>query len=315
MEEIRKVKERYKDYLLKLPNVVGVGVSNQHIVVMVEKLTPEIREMLPKTLDGIPVEIIEVGRIRLFDYDTTKRWRPAPGGVSIGHPEVTAGTLGCAVYKNGEIFGLSNNHVIAVNWGYRKIGRKGDKILQPGRYDGGKLPDDAIGELEDWVTVNISEPNKVDCAIFKPYDGMLRAEVLKIGIPAGIKEPEIGMKVFKFGRSCHYAANKIIAVNATVRVWGYGVCTFEEQFVVKNPFGIPGDSGSVVFTEGNDVVGLLFAGSYSATVCNYASNVARALNIDFVIPEVPKYYMAVPLSYITSFMIGAIGGAKPVHKA
>lgn len=62
----------------------------------------------------------------------TDKWRPAPGGVSIGHQSITAGTLGVLVEdEEGPIQILSNNHVLADS----NRGSPGDYIHQPGRYD------------------------------------------------------------------------------------------------------------------------------------------------------------------------------------
>ena len=73
------------------------------------------------------------------------RWRPASGGVSIGHINITAGTLGCLATRDGELFILSNNHVLANS----NAAQKGDPIIQAGRYDGGTL-DGQIATLEDF---------------------------------------------------------------------------------------------------------------------------------------------------------------------
>ena len=88
------------------------------------------RDMVPQALDGIPTDVIQTGPIRTLQGHTG-RIRPAPGGVSIGHRDITAGTLGCLVAKNGQTFILSNNHVLANS----NEADPGDPILQPGPYD------------------------------------------------------------------------------------------------------------------------------------------------------------------------------------
>ena len=79
----------------------------------------------------------------------TKR-RPCPGGVSVGHYQITAGTLGCWVKKNDQWMLLSNNHVLA-NVNQAKIG---DPIYQPGVYDGGTA-DDELGKLYEFVPIDV----------------------------------------------------------------------------------------------------------------------------------------------------------------
>src|SRR3989304_10098747 len=52
------------------------------------------QDLIPKMVGGIPTDVVETGRIRALQSHTA-RIRPAPGGVSIGHRDITAGTLGC----------------------------------------------------------------------------------------------------------------------------------------------------------------------------------------------------------------------------
>ena len=171
--------------------------------------------------------------------DRTKRYRPAPGGVSVGHRDITAGTLSCWVKKAGQLYLLSNNHVLAnVN-----AGKKGDPILQPGAADGGTAVDE-LGKLYKFVPISLTEtsgcpfanvitsvtnffarlfgrktrlkafipgePNLVDCAIAEPtrqfpyrdedvLDAILEDDGALVKI-AGEAEPEIGLAVKKSGR-------------------------------------------------------------------------------------------------------------------
>jgi hypothetical protein len=67
--------------------------------------------------------------------DPTGRFdRPVPIGVSTGHPDITAGTIGARVKdSDGNIYALTNNHVYADE----NRASIGDKVLQPGAFDGG----------------------------------------------------------------------------------------------------------------------------------------------------------------------------------
>jgi len=298
MSEVVRVKEKYERYLLSLEGVTGVGI-NGSIRIYVEKLTPQLAKMLPRELDGIPVRIIETGKIipmsinavavaHAIYADRTERYRPAPGGVSIGHPEVTAGTLtGRAIdKKDGSIVGLSNNHVVALDWGNLHIGEKGDPTLQPGPFDGGKDPDDRIGELKRWIPVKSDEPNEVDCGIFDSED--LAEHVLDIGKPAESLDPFVGMKVVKSGRTSGITYGTITDVNATIKVHGWGVCTFRNQIVVEPAFISPGDSGSWVGEADSwRTVGVAFAGSQTVSIVNKAKVVERMLDIEIIPPTRP----------------------------
>lgn len=139
-------------------NVVGVG-RNDTVFVGVETKMPESaldkKDIVPVFVAGKPTKVVQTGRIEALPKKKsiptimrTGRYRPAPGGVSIGHYLITAGTLGMPVMKNGQKMILSNNHVLA-NSNDAEIG---DAILQPGKYDGGTMSD-RIGYLHSFKTI------------------------------------------------------------------------------------------------------------------------------------------------------------------
>ena len=153
--------------LLRKPNVVGCGVGwkqrqgrstgEQALCVYVEQKVPPsqlgAQAIIPRQVGPVPTDVIEVGRMRTLAL-RTHRLRPAPGGVSIGHYRVTAGTLGAVVKdrKTSEWLVLSNNHVLA-NGTDGRDGRAqvGDPILQPGPHDGGDLERDRFGSLARFI--------------------------------------------------------------------------------------------------------------------------------------------------------------------
>lgn len=149
----------FQQDLLNRKGVVGVAVGYRNfkgeatdelaLAVLVEQkkpveaLSPE--DLVPRDLDGVPTDIIEVGRLEA-QLTPRDRYRPQiPSGVTIGHYKVTAGTLGVMVFDRttGEPLILSNNHVLA-NSNEALIG---DPILQPGPTDHGARPDDVIAQL------------------------------------------------------------------------------------------------------------------------------------------------------------------------
>jgi len=152
--------------LLKTHHVVATGVGfkvsdgkltdTPSLICSVDRKLPLAQlssaERLPAQLDGIPTDVIETGRLRAFQSHTG-RHRPAPGGTSIGHRDITAGTFGCLVRRGGEVFILSNNHVLANS----NAALAGDPILQPGPHDGGSDPDDRIAELADFVVIDFGD--------------------------------------------------------------------------------------------------------------------------------------------------------------
>ena len=165
--EIRKIKEQYKNEILLKPNVVGVGVGYRvvggretdelSLVALVRRKLPLTslapHAQIPKEVDSVPVDVRQVGFVRA-QQTRQERWRPAPGGVSIGHFQITAGTLGCVVRdrRSGVRLILSNNHVLANS----NNASPGDPILQPGPYDGGSQDRDVIARLERFVKLQFT---------------------------------------------------------------------------------------------------------------------------------------------------------------
>ena len=77
--------------------------------------------------------------------------RPVPVGVSTGHPNITAGTIGARVTDGIGVYALSNNHVYAaVN-----DASIGDSVIQPGPSDSGELPVDFIGSLSAYEEIKL----------------------------------------------------------------------------------------------------------------------------------------------------------------
>jgi len=261
----------------------GVGISPDGDPIIKIFVTRAGIQGIPKSFEGVPTKI-EVAGIILAYVDPTARFpRPVPIGVSTGHPDITAGTIGCRVKDpSGNIYALSNNHVYA-NQNNAQIG---DVVLQPGPYDGGVNPSDAIGTLFDFAPINFSGGvNNIDgaIAISAPFD-------LDISTPAGdgygvpSSSPQaatLGLAVQKFGRTTGWTHGDVVTINGVVDVCyeTRGIlflrCVKEARF--ENQIGISpgifsagGDSGSLIVTDdGNkNPVGLLFAGNSSETFAN-----------------------------------------------
>jgi len=319
-KQIKETKEKHEGYLFAKPNVVGVGVGPNGIVVMVSQKIPKVGlsflELIPHEIDDIPTDVIQVGHLRALG-EPTDRWRPAPGGVSIGHSEITAGTFGAVVHDrdtNDRLI-LSNNHVMA-NSNDAQIG---DPILQPGPHDGGFLWSDVIALLERFQPIDFSggpsacpwanraanvanvlarmrgskhkllairsDPqasNLVDAAVARPiYDDDILDEILGIGVVSGVLEATLSMYVRKSGRTTGFTEGQVLTMDTSVKVdYGSGrIANFEGQ-LVSTPMSAPGDSGSLlVARDSQQAVGLLFAGSDQITIYNPIQAVLDSLNI------------------------------------
>lgn len=268
----------------------GVRTSTKSVVVGVWKKVPRALlrddEVIPTTVLGIPTDVVEVGEIKATAMeiapDPTARVRPCPGGVSVGHPDITAGTLGSWVRKHGDSrqwFMLSNNHVLA-NEGRSRIG---DPILQPGPADGGSVVADRVASLAD--VAPLGDPVLVDAAVAQAdRPEVVDPSVGGIGPVLGWREVELGESVTKSGRTTGVTVGEVVGVDAVVDVmFSTGVRRCVDQLLIgPGGFSAPGDSGSVIVsTQDQQAVGLLFAGSPEITVANRMSNVVRTLGIRF----------------------------------
>ncbi len=225
------------------------------------------------------------------------RVRPAKGGYSVGHYQITAGTIGTAVYDllpgakvsppahgigtPSKYYILSNNHVLANS----NAARTGDPILQPGPYDGGTNPADRIASLSRYVPIDFAGgDNLVDAAVAETEFHDIDREIYWSGPVRGWRPRNrvtVGMLVKKTGRTTNFTVGRITAVNATVLV-GYGggrTAKFVDQIVTTN-ISAGGDSGSLVTTLDGVALGLLFAGSPAATIANQIEHVRSLLRVE-----------------------------------
>ncbi len=280
--DIKKIIEKHG--IMKYPNVIGYSNRLQYkirkgavlpvksIRIYVVRKVPESMlrkdEIIPKELDGIPTDIVEIGRLKkLQGY--REKYRPAPCGVSTSRlDENAAGTIGWWVIdEDGNLYLISNNHV----WAKENQGQQGDKIVQPGILDGGS-EDDVIAELYDFIPLDFSETgaNHVDVALATPLDmSKLYVSIMELGGVTGKRDPVLNEIVCKVGRSTGKTCGEVIDDSATVNVdYASGTALFEDVFLVQSAEKIVenGDSGSPVLSENGEFLGLLFAGNDEGTL-------------------------------------------------
>ena len=321
--------------LFKYPNVVGYGLGKQEdgqetVTVLVSRKLPMAAlakdDVIPFIAYSdaigaeIPTDVLEVGDVKALNINRKDRHRPAPGGVSIGHFKISAGTLGSRVYdvETKQRLILSNNHVLANS----NDAQPGDLILQPGAADGGRPgTDDEFAKLLRFqpiqfgssaptcpiatntarflnaaarglgrahrlqaVKANPQAVNLIDAAVAIPNEsGELLDRIEDIGIIEDWAEVELGDPIRKSGRTTETTEGTILVMDATVQVsYGpSGSATFEGQ-IIGGPMSAGGDSGSLgVIATDAYAFGLLFAGSDQVTIYNPIAEVLRILNITF----------------------------------
>ncbi len=302
-----------------LHNIVGVGIGlgsddsfagppGQPVLELyaIEPEAPsELKARLASTVGvsslasaDFPVNVIRTGIIDAFPHRF--RERPAPGGISVGHRDITAGTLGCLARgltspRANRLLVLSNNHVLANS----NAGRIGDPILQPGPADGGRDPGDKIAILERFVPINFAPGsfNYVDAATGWAWPDRVRPE--HVYLSGGTRHyfrvgttpvaPTPGLIVGKTGRTTQLTRGTVTAIGVTINVTypGGRVAQFRDQVRVQGSagdFSAGGDSGSLIWTwdARRAPVALLFAGGGGSTFGNRITRVLSALDIRIV---------------------------------
>jgi hypothetical protein len=298
-------------------NIVGVGIglgspgsggvpgeATLEVYTMEDEAPGEMRARLASMAgvsslsDGdFPIHFVKTGIVDAHQH--RMRLRPAPGGISVGHTRITAGTLGCLsrgrqAPRSSRLMILSNNHVLANS----NAAALGDAIVQQGPFDGGRAPADTIAILERFVPINFSGgANLVDCATGWAWPDRVRKELMYVsggairyftigGVPVAAVP---GLAVGKSGRTTQLTSGRVTAIGVTVNVnYGAGrVARFVNQMAVRagsGDFSQGGDSGSLIWTwDGRRApVGLLFAGGGGTTFANRIGDVLNALDINLV---------------------------------
>lgn len=244
------------------------------------------------------VEVRVIGPVRALRSPTPEelqqRVRPLRPGLSVAHPDVTAGTLGGFVLIAGGRAILSNNHVLAAS----DAATPGDAVLQPGPADGG-VPADRVATLTAFQRFVADRPNLVDAAV----------ALLDAGIdadPAGLPGGPLGTPVVattdidpdeaveKIGRTTGHTRGVVTAVevDAVAVQYDEAVHRFDDQIEIQGAGGFSdgGDSGSVIWRSRDRApMALLFAGSATGgvdgsgvTFANPLATVLRLLGAEWL---------------------------------
>lgn len=224
---------------------------------------------------------------------------PLVGGVSVGNPRVTAGTLGAIVWDktDGEVCILSNWHVLCGS----STCIAGEDIYQPGVYDGGTAAD-KVAELKRWRLDRHADAALARLTGARGYS----RDILGLDPITGIEEnPTLGMTVIKSGRTTGVTEGFIdgVSLSATIDYSGGTIQTFHDQLhIVPLPpwpavdveISRGGDSGSVWIDKAtNKAVGLHFAGETDPSptaehaIANRMVKVAELLKLSFTPLFVP----------------------------
>lgn len=210
-------------------------------------------------------------------HPLTKPWH----GLAIRHLHTQHfGTLGGLVKNRDseEIFILSNNHVLCND----NLGLNADEVIS--------LADNrTIARLSQIIPLKQApSKNHIDAGIAKILE---HNEIsLNDHFTAATESPQRGERVHKTGAASGLTFGTVISLNSAIRVnYGLlGVLYFENSLVIRGEnlqtFSQPGDSGSLILNEKNQVVALLYAGDHqnNITFACPIEEVLKALKIRFL---------------------------------
>ncbi|MEW9673458.1 hypothetical protein [Ammoniphilus sp. 3BR4] len=333
-KEAVRQKNKITNTLLKRRDVHAVGVGyadplkpelGAAIYVYTDKNFPTVRKQnirstVLKSGGTAPIRFIGSGKFYAEGAHPLKkggkitqtpinRWRPVPGGVSIGTLPPSTGTAGLIVVRNGQPFILSNNHVLINNNSPAFA-----ETLQPGPADGGRTIVDRVARAFQFVPLIPNANNFQDSCIALPTSNALlnpRYLANNIGflttVPGHLLSYPVGTNVFKTGRTTGPVTGTVIDVNWTGDIrYTFGLFRFVNQTVIRGsrPISLPGDSGSV----------WLQAPGRFAVALNFATSEGGNLSIANPIARVMSTYnlrVAIPASTGKGFKVGSVKGAAP----
>ncbi len=113
IQAVMAIQDRRNPELMAIPGVIGTGTGlteDGRPAIVVYTMHP--LQTIPPVIEHVPVIQEVTGMFIAFSDPTAWFPRPVPTGVSTGHPDITAGTIGCRVIDGqGNVYALSNNHV------------------------------------------------------------------------------------------------------------------------------------------------------------------------------------------------------------
>lgn len=275
------------------PPPIALGIEGRNgdyrLAVRIQAVTPGLQRNLDRIFQQAQGEVSLkiIGRLVKQQSWHQSRNRPLLIGSSVGHPNVTAGTIGGIVTSTGsDRLILSNNHVLADE----NQGTVGDEILQPGTADNGSSPQDRVATLSSFVALSATQKNRVDAAVAALVDRVQADELTLTGLGAlqGVRTDPLqdDETVFKIGRTTGLTRGRVSAFEVDDVGVGFdmGVLGFDGQIEIESlggtPFSLGGDSGSLIVDESLRAVGLLFAGNdVDITYASPIEEVFQALGV------------------------------------
>lgn len=200
------------------------------------------------------------------------RERPIGPGLSVSGINQTAGTICCIVQdEDGTKF------ILTTVFDVRDLDTGQDSlVVQPGTIDGGTEEHDVIGTVE--------RATKLAALVRLKDDVEVYCDVPGIGQIRGIADVRLGQVVRKFGRTTGLSTGEVRDLDFRL-VIDLGAANGGRQSVkgvLVTPFAAPGDAGSPVVNDNNELVGMHFAGSDVTSIFVPIKSVLAELNVKLV---------------------------------
>ncbi len=211
-----------------------------------------------------------------------------------------SGTLGSLVSRGGNLYILSNNHVLARS----DLASLGDPIAQPGLIyaNCSTSGTSTVANLSQFFNLETGPLPNVDAAIAEIVPNAVdpMGTISQLGAATNGEQPTdgtpnpgpgvlptIGRQVVKSGSATGLTCGTILAINASIYIQYQKGCNTGTTFIMNYVnqvdvsgvgFSAHGDSGSLIVTQDTaDPVGLLYAGSDLDTVANPVADVLSQL--------------------------------------
>jgi hypothetical protein len=278
-QEYVAIKERAEKELFKIQGVhaVGLGANGEkrnetaiHVYVDKSQLpaTANVADLIKNSYEGVPVQIIYAAQFEAHVDDN--KYRPLQGGAQISlitsmdccKYNYSNGTLGCLVKRNSdnEVVLLTNQHVID--------GIDGSDIFQPKVNmtqccKGYCCEKDVVASPDKLVL-----SSDVDGATATLHGTDWKNTIIDIGTIQGthtVTQQEVSSNAYvlrKRGRTTGLTsgiASSISLSGTRTDGWQY----VNQLAIAGVNYSNPGDSGSVVVNDANEIVGLLWGGNPS----------------------------------------------------
>ena len=224
--------------------------------------------------------------------------RPLKIGCSVsGGGASGPGSIACFVTDNtsGDLMLLTNQHVALQEFG-TATGTAADKplpdIFQPARNNGGtnghKVGKFVRGFLTSELDAAVCKLEPTVLGVNETRQGGTQPSIQITGANRNL--PQIGDLVWKCGCMSYISRGRVVNINKnsavphSPKLGGSIAFTAQIEVVSLIPgreFQIPGDSGSGLFNQNNEIIGIMHGGTHGGGIATPIDMVFNRLDVDF----------------------------------